>query len=250
MKYRVYKITDPNGLVYIGCTKKSLRQRFSGSYNKRLTEAMKKYGKANFTIEELHVCESSLLARKLETLAIRRHQSTNPDKGYNIDKDSDYPVCGFLEEAETFPITIDCISEEEVDAVKRLHQQYVSGRVAKAPTPITFVPKQPTSLERTLKSKPTIGISVEEFMKSLPSAKQSEIKDQDARDNDECVFDGYNIPLPRNDKVFEGDWLTPTINESIARSYVALGYKRGDIMSKKAVRARCLEVKRCCEMGC
>lgn len=117
MKFRIYKITSPTGLVYIGCTRSSLKQRFSGSYNKRLTEDFEKYGKENFKLELLREFENdSFAAKQAETEAIKQYDSTNPTKGYNLDKESDYPQLSesqMTQDKKTKVFSMRCTDDEQ-----------------------------------------------------------------------------------------------------------------------------------------
>lgn len=67
---KIYKITNnKNGLVYIGCTTKSLNHRFSEhlyrcfktGYKSKLYNSMKKYGQENFTIELIEECDLNII---------------------------------------------------------------------------------------------------------------------------------------------------------------------------------------------
>lgn len=74
MEGRIYKITNKlNQNFYIGKTKKTLNQRLSGHFNFALRrnsqshfhKAIRKYGKENFIIEEIEVCENNLGSREM-----------------------------------------------------------------------------------------------------------------------------------------------------------------------------------------
>ena len=67
---RIYKITNLiNNKVYIGQTIQSLKLRWqehcqninNGNYQMVIKRAIHKYGKENFTIEEIEICDSSIL---------------------------------------------------------------------------------------------------------------------------------------------------------------------------------------------
>lgn len=67
---KIYKITNQkNGLIYIGCTTKSLSQRFNEhlyrcfktGYKSKLYNSMKKYGQENFTIELIEECDLNII---------------------------------------------------------------------------------------------------------------------------------------------------------------------------------------------
>lgn len=250
MIFRVYKITSPNGLVYIGCTRKSLRQRFSGSYNQRLTEDFEKYGKKNFKIELLNeVVDNSILARKLEGMAIKRYQSTDPQKGYNIDKESDYPFVPLLDNYETIPIVIDCINEEEVEAIKLYHQKYIlaqSSNQLSRDTKITVVPTPVAvpvtdACAKTLQKHPDVGISVNEFLSAQTTKLKVNTEEYKKLNEDEWEFDGKNLPYELIGEIWPE--MNQQAHEVIIKSYLRLGYRPGDIMSKKSLATRLKEMK-------
>jgi group I intron endonuclease len=84
----IYKITNLiNGKVYIGQTIHLLGTRWSQHYAKssnypKLSNAIKKYGKENFTIKELEICNSMEELNKKEEYWIKELDSIN--KGYNL----------------------------------------------------------------------------------------------------------------------------------------------------------------------
>ena len=89
--WTVYKITGPDGKVYIGQTGESLEVRWSKGYLKGsrktrspLGEAIAKFGKENFRKEAL--CENLTQegAWELEEKFIELYDSMNPEKGYNV----------------------------------------------------------------------------------------------------------------------------------------------------------------------
>ena len=86
--FTIYKITNKiNGKVYIGQHKvKSLfaRDNYLGSGGKRYQNAIKKYGKQNFSKEIITIAMTQSEADVLEKYYIKKYDSTNPEKGYNI----------------------------------------------------------------------------------------------------------------------------------------------------------------------
>jgi group I intron endonuclease len=88
----VYKITNLiNGKVYIGQTIQSLKKRWRdhchpNSDCSKLARAIQKYGKENFTIEEIENCSDMDSLNKAEEYWIKEHNSI--ENGYNILKKS------------------------------------------------------------------------------------------------------------------------------------------------------------------
>lgn len=88
-KYLIYKLIDPNGLVYIGMTSCSSvydRWLFGYKHNRRMREATQKYRWSGFRHEILFEGLSWEQACRKEIEMIDSFQATNPDKGYNISK--------------------------------------------------------------------------------------------------------------------------------------------------------------------
>lgn len=85
----IYKYTSPSGKVYIGQTKRTVEERAKdsdGSGYKKCTifyNAIKKYGFNNFKVEIIEECNDILLNEK-EKYWIAYYDSTNREKGYNI----------------------------------------------------------------------------------------------------------------------------------------------------------------------
>jgi hypothetical protein len=85
--YTVYKLTDPEGKVYIGCTGKPVEKRWKKGWNynakSRIYKAIRLFGWENF--EKKILCEKLTRegAEKLEKWFIAYYDSANPEKGYN-----------------------------------------------------------------------------------------------------------------------------------------------------------------------
>ena len=85
--YTVYKLTDPYGKIYIGCTGQTVERRWSGGrgYNNRtpVRSAINEFGWEKFKKEIL--CEKLTRAggEKLEKWFIAYFESADPEKGYN-----------------------------------------------------------------------------------------------------------------------------------------------------------------------
>lgn len=97
----IYKIyNDVNNKIYIGQTTVSIKERWHGhmssalspNYNTALYNAMRKYGREKFHIEEIDkICEKTkddLLKKlnNLEQLRIKEYHSLVSENGYNIEK--------------------------------------------------------------------------------------------------------------------------------------------------------------------
>lgn len=88
--YLIYKITNRiNGKVYIGQTKNSLARRFyihcrRSSCCKKLKYAIGKYGKENFTINQIDHAHNQNEADNKERFWIKNYKATQDKYGYNI----------------------------------------------------------------------------------------------------------------------------------------------------------------------
>lgn len=84
----VYKHTSPDGKVYIGITKADPDKRFNNGNgykeNELFFQDIKKYGWESFNHELLAVGLTVEEACHMEIELIREYDSTNPEKGYNM----------------------------------------------------------------------------------------------------------------------------------------------------------------------
>ena len=86
--YSVYCHISPSGKRYIGITGKDPKRRwnYGGGYygNEHFTRAIKKYGWDSF--EHVIICDglSAKEASEMEIELIRKYDTTNQEKGYNI----------------------------------------------------------------------------------------------------------------------------------------------------------------------
>lgn len=86
----IYKITNiVNGKVYIGQTKELLSKRFLGhchckSHRSHISSAIIKYGRENFTIDQIDQAQTQEELDNKEIYWISFYDSINRDKGYNI----------------------------------------------------------------------------------------------------------------------------------------------------------------------
>ena len=86
----VYKITYPNGKIYIGISSNIKRRMHEHNYNKHDTippcdKAIQQYGKIQ-EIDILEILQDEQLRLNREKYWIAYYDSTNPEKGYNISK--------------------------------------------------------------------------------------------------------------------------------------------------------------------
>jgi len=103
MEGRIYKITNQvNGKFYVGMTRKKLKYRFNNhcydalirNSNSYFHKAIRKYGKENFIIEEVEVCEKNLPDREVFWIS-----KLKPD--YNQTIGGDNGILGFRHTEET-----------------------------------------------------------------------------------------------------------------------------------------------------
>ena len=85
--YTVYKLTDPEGKVYIGCTGQRVKRRWMNGRGyisqQPVMAAIRRYGRA--AINKDILCEKLTKdgAEKLEKWFVEYYDSMNPEKGYN-----------------------------------------------------------------------------------------------------------------------------------------------------------------------
>ena len=97
--YTVYKHTSPSGKVYIGITTRPVSRRWHGGSayrnNSHFYSAIKKYGWESFQHEILAEGLTREEACEMECQLIKIHQSTNPEKGYNLSPGGDKTTLGY-----------------------------------------------------------------------------------------------------------------------------------------------------------
>ena len=85
--YTVYKLTDPEGKVYIGCTGNPVEKRWGNGWqyhkNSPIHKAIRTIGWKNFKKEILYEKLTKEGGSKLEKWFIAYYDSGNPEKGYN-----------------------------------------------------------------------------------------------------------------------------------------------------------------------
>ena len=93
----IYKITNRvNGKVYIGQTIQRLKDRWYGHCSKNsecpeLKAAIAKYGKENFTVEQIDVASDRDELDKKEQYWIAHYGSMNRERGYNLTSGGEHP---------------------------------------------------------------------------------------------------------------------------------------------------------------
>jgi hypothetical protein len=92
--WKIYKITNIiNNKIYIGITKRALKRRFyehTQNKNGLLYNSISKYGKQNFSIQQIDESDTLLYALFKESNYISQHASYEREKGYNLIKNSFY----------------------------------------------------------------------------------------------------------------------------------------------------------------
>lgn len=87
--YCVYKHTGPTGKVYIGITKRNPQKRWNSGRgyesNRYFFRAIQKYGWDSFTHEILETKLTQADAVEKERYYIKLYNSTDPERGYNIE---------------------------------------------------------------------------------------------------------------------------------------------------------------------
>lgn len=107
MGFKIYLIKNNiNGKVYIGKTKKSIEERWKehikkakNRINRRLYDAINKYGPENFTVSELDFTNDDEKINEMESWFIYILHSNDPKYGYNmtVGGDGGNTISGFSE---------------------------------------------------------------------------------------------------------------------------------------------------------
>lgn len=83
-EFNVYKLTSPDGKVYVGCSK-NLKNRWKGRrYNGLLVAAIEKFGWSSFKKEVVATFDTREEAEAREAEEIAAHNATDECFGYNI----------------------------------------------------------------------------------------------------------------------------------------------------------------------
>ena len=98
MSYSVYKLTAPNGKVYIGITSRDPKIRWNSGngykYNKHFYDAIQKYGWKNIKKDVLYSGLSQEDAYRLEIELISKYRSNDREFGYNKSSGGESSVRG------------------------------------------------------------------------------------------------------------------------------------------------------------
>lgn len=98
MSYSVYKLTAPNGKVYIGITSRDPKIRWNSGngykYNKHFYDAIQKYGWKNIKKDVLYSGLSQEDAYRLEIELISKYKSNDREFGYNKSSGGESSVRG------------------------------------------------------------------------------------------------------------------------------------------------------------
>ena len=87
-EYSIYKLTDPEGKVYIGSTMRKPEERWNngyGYYGQPFNDVIKRFGWNNIQKEILEVISGKEKADLKEREYIALYDSTNPEFGHNIE---------------------------------------------------------------------------------------------------------------------------------------------------------------------
>ena len=149
--WRVYKLTSPEGLIYIGMTKHTVSRRIATGYkhNKRFQEAGEKFGWNNFEKEVLESNLSYEEAEEREKAYISQYKSTDPSIGYNISFGGRNTFEGLRHSAKTRQRMSEvnrgkAVSEE---TRRKLSESHIGKNVG-AKNPQYGKPKSPETIQR------------------------------------------------------------------------------------------------------
>lgn len=172
----IYKITNlVNNKIYIGQTINTLKHRFNQHINRssrtKIHNAIVKYGKENFIIEEIEKLPKNLLDER-EIYWIDYFDSTNRTVGYNILKGGKLGALGKYK-----------LTREQTEEIIKLDSENVSHtKIGKMfginRKTVTFILRRETnylSKYTSLKDRNDLD-EIKEFLKTNPTAKEVEEK--------------------------------------------------------------------------
>ena len=172
MRYNIYCIKNEiNGKVYIGYTSKTVNERFNThiknakkKINRRLYDAMNKYGYENFTVSNLDETFDVNSAQEIETWYIHIFRAKNQKYGYNMTHGGDggYTMSEWSDAAKKELYTQQKIKREatfmERYGVKTPTQlNWVKEKISKSLKGRTFTDECKQRISDTLKRKIALG---------------------------------------------------------------------------------------------
>ena len=151
----IYKLTSPSGKIYIGQSI-NLINRFnkyksnSAKGQSYLDKALKKYGFENFKIEMLFITNKKYkhiktMLNALEIYSIKKYDSINPEKGYNLTKGGDGVLGRKTTDETKLKISIANKGLKRTDKQKEIMSLACIGRVVSSETK--------NKISNTMKSK-------------------------------------------------------------------------------------------------
>lgn len=202
MKGFIYKITNLiNGKIYIGQTKVDVQVRWKehirkSKYNDQIIQrAISKYGKENFTIETLEVCNIEEIDER-EIFYIKFFDSTNKSKGYNVSIGGKTPR--FERDTFNIDILIKLYVEEliPIHKIAKLYNStpYIIGSELKN-AGVKIRTRWESSNKVIKISKETIVEALERTGSIRKAAKYSNIKYSTFRNA--CILHNVEYNLPR-----------------------------------------------------
>lgn len=137
MGYSVYRLTSPNGKVYIGITKRDPKIRWAngkGYYqNRHLYAAILKYGWDNFAHDVLVTDLEKSTACKLEEELVALYRSNDPRFGYNNSVGGEAPSKGRKQSPEEIAKRVAAIKSKPMSERGRQNiSRALKGKPSKA----------------------------------------------------------------------------------------------------------------------
>lgn len=150
-QYTIYRHITPDGKSYIGCTTKSIKQRWNLKYKHcpRFKSVCEQYGWDGMQHEVLAVTPIESVAYQIEQEMIAKYQSYNPDFGYNVSKGGKATYAGLRHTEETK----DKIRKANTGAIfTEEHRKNLSkslkGNMVGEKNPMYGKPKSATTIQR------------------------------------------------------------------------------------------------------
>ena len=131
--YKIYKLTSPEGKVYIGASvnpKERWKQKYKGC--RRMRTAIEQFGWENFTKEIILEGLTKEESQLKEVEYIKLYKSNDPDYGYNIDGGA-HGLGGYSEETRaliskaTTGENNPFYGKHHTEEVKKAHSEFMKG---------------------------------------------------------------------------------------------------------------------------